>query len=821
MDRSRLPVYAAALLILACIVAPSRAWSQTPTGTLSGVVVDQADAVVPDVAILLVEGSTALKRETKTNAEGAFTFPLLPPGTYTLRATRVGFAPFEVPAVVLNVTEPVVLRIQLKVEGLSEAVVVTAQKREERLQDVPIPVSVISADRLIRSNQLRVQDYVATVPGLNIGASAVAFQPVSIRGVTTGANNGNPKVGILIDDVPFGASTHRGGGLYVPDIDPNDLSRIEVLRGPQGTLYGASSLGGLVKYVTTDPSTDTVHGNIQTGLNGVAHGSDAGYNVRGSVNLPLSDTFALAGSGFSRKDSGYLDNRSTGERDINDKRVSGGRLATMWRPSAGVSLKLSALYQKFKSDGPDDVPLAAPGDLETNYLPGYGGNERKLQLYSATFTAPIAGMKLTSVTGYGRYDPVSTFDNSAATLYRDLSVTTFGPAFPGVVVQDGRHVRKFSQELRLSVPLSKKLDWLVGGFYTHENAGGFQNIPGVDPATGTRQGDLFNFVSLAKLDERAVFTDLTYTVTDRFDIQAGLRHSDFKQRVRFGYDGPFVPAVLLVPAPLALPIANQDEAPTTYLLTPRFRFSPDLMLYARVASGYGAGGITIAAPSGLSAPYGSEKTLNYELGFKGDFLDHRTTVDLSIYHIDYKDLQIALRDAQTNLNYVGNGGEAKSQGVELSISARPWHDFAISGWVSYDNAVLTEKFPNQAPITSTVIGNPGDRLPAVSRWSGYLSVEQGFAVSSALKLTLGGAMNFVGERLGQFISDPTREVYPAYNRADLYTRLTQGSWSFDLFVNNVSDSRGILWGDVRGGGGVATRFPIQPRTFGLSLTRAF
>jgi iron complex outermembrane recepter protein len=209
-----------------------------------------------------------------------------------------------------------------------EEVIVTAQKREERLRDVAAPVTVVNAQSLVDSNQLRIQDYYTRVPGLNVTSLFPFHQLISIRGITTG-NYTNQRVAVLVDDVPFGPSTYLGGGLVYPDFDPGDLNRVEVLRGPQGTLYGASSLGGLIKYVTVDPSMDRFGGKVRAGLTHVADGDDLGYDVRGSANIPLSDTLALLASGFTREDPGYIDNPVLGAEDINKAETVGGRLAAM------------------------------------------------------------------------------------------------------------------------------------------------------------------------------------------------------------------------------------------------------------------------------------------------------------------------------------------------------------------------------------------------------------------------------------------------------------------------------------------------------------
>jgi len=282
-----------------------------------------------------------------------------------------------------------------------EEVVVTAQKREERLQDVPVPVTAISGDTLVNSNQLLLQDYYASVPGLSLTPTTASSLILAIRGVTTGQTN--PTVGVTVDDVPYGSTTLLGGGTVVPDIDPGDLARVEVLRGPQGTLYGASSMGGLLKFVTADPSTDSVGGRIQAGLSGVQNGADIGYNVRGSVNLPINDTLAVRASAFTRRDPGYIDNPVLHVDGINEARINGGRLSALWRPLEDFTLKLSALYQESKSDGSNDVDLPVNGyvgptlgPLQQNYAQGAGAYDRKVQAYSATLSEKRGGLSLTA-----------------------------------------------------------------------------------------------------------------------------------------------------------------------------------------------------------------------------------------------------------------------------------------------------------------------------------------------------------------------------------------------------------------------------------------
>jgi iron complex outermembrane receptor protein len=688
-----------------------------------------------------------------------------------------------------------------------EEIIVTAQKREERLQDVPVPVTAIRGDTLVNSNQLRLQDYYTRIPGLSVAPGNQSFQFVSIRGLTTGDFT-NPTVGITVDDVPFGSSTELGGGLVVPDIDPGDLARVEVLRGPQGTLYGASSIGGLLKFVTVDPSTDAVSGRLQGALSSVRNGDEVGYNLRGSVNAPLSDTFAVRASGFTRRDPGYIDNPVLGIDGINEQRVSGGRLSALWRASEAFSLKFSALFQDVKGDGRHDV-LPALGDLQQSYLRGVGPYDRKAQAYNATLTARLGSVELTALSGYNINEFSDSFDYTYA-LGDFFTAPLFGVT--GTPVFNDNKTEKFTQELRLSAPVGPKVDWLFGAFYTHEKSSYAQTILAVDPATGASAGEALFLSFPTTYQEYAVFTDVTFHVTDRFDVQVGGRESHLEQTSSETNIGPFVPFFFPgFTSPALFEKVDTTDNAFTYLVTPRFRVSRDLMVYARLASGYRAGGPN-AAP-GVPRQFNPDRTQNYEVGVKADFLDHRLSVDTSLYYIDWKDIQLSLINPVNFQAYTANGSRAKSQGLELSVESRPLTGLVIATWVAWSDAELTEDLPaGSAP------GRSGDRLPYGSRFSGNFSLERNFPLPGSLSGFVGGSLSYVGDRKGVF--GGTRQTLPAYAKTDLRAGVRHDSWSADFFVNNVADRRGVLNGGVGAVPPFAFNY-IQPRTVGLSLAKTF
>ena len=693
-----------------------------------------------------------------------------------------------------------------------EEVIVTAQKKAERLQDVPIPMTVVGGSELAETNQFRLQDYGSQVPGLSVTSSDAGGSPMlGIRGIAP-APFGNPTVGVMLDGIPLGSETAFGGGYITPDLDPSDLQRIEILRGPQGTLFGAASMGGLLKYETVDPSTTRLDGRVQVGIAGVQNGTHPGYDVSGAVNVPVSDTLGVRASGFARWEPGYIDNVQTGARGVNGTQIGGGHLSALWRPLDILSVKLSALFEDNKQSGEPYVMLGTGlGDLQQAFMPNAGRLERKFQAYSATATARFGTVELTSVTGYNINDQLTPLDNSynVGPLASQAFPTSY--AFEIDLVRN----KKFIQELRLSMPVGQHLQWLVGGYFTHEITPSYTKYLATSPDS-VPLGSFAFLASQIRFTEWAAFTDLTYSITDRFDIQIGARSSRMSQTFSEIDSGPYVPIVEGVTSPNVYPSAAATEHASTYLLTPRFRITPDIMLYARIASGFRPGGTNIGViPQGAPRDFKPDKTQNYELGVKADVLDHRLSFEGALYRIDWKDIQVFLNLPGTAYGYYSNGSQAKSQGLELSANASPMRGLRTSAWVTLNESVLTRDMPPDS-LSYGVDGNP---LPFNSRFSANASVDYGMNVGRATA-SLGGTLSYVGERLGAFVPTPDRQVYPAYAKADFRASLVLENWTWNLYVNNAFDRRGIV------GGGLGSYFPnafdvIQPRTIGSSFALNF
>ena len=690
--------------------------------------------------------------------------------------------------------------------GQLNEVVVTAEKQTERLQDVPVPVTALESDALVQNSQVQLRDYYDSVPGLSIAPGAgTPATTLAIRGITTGANQ-NPTVGITVDDVPFGASTSSGtGGGLIPDLNPADLARIEVLRGPQGTLYGASSMGGLLKFVTTDPSTEGISGRVQAGASTIHDGPNAGYNVNGAINVPVTETVAVRATGFMDDVPGYVDDIETNQRGVNKEVSDGGHVSMLWKPADTFSLKLNAFLQEDHWYGDSSV-FEGPGYgvLQQSIQAQAGHNDSNFQQYSAIVNGAVGRAQLTSITGYN----VSTYQS--AIDFTGPSQTT--PGTEGALFINDNGTRKFTQEIRLAIPIGSQLDWLIGAFYTHEHSHFNQAVDVVYVDTGLPISTELGITSPSSYQEYAAFTDLTVHVTDRFDIQFGGRESRIDV-IAGSVTESFFPGEAVTPE------ASAKANVFTYLVTPKFTFSNDWMVYARLASGYRPGGPN-AASNVVGGPdsYSADKTNNYELGTKGEFWNNTLSVDASLYYIDWKRIQISVQDLTSTLYYTTNGNSAKSQGLELTIQERPLTGLTLSAWAAFADAELTQSFP----ATATAFGNAGDPLPYSSRFSGHISSEQDFPIRGRLSGFALGTVSYVGDRRGEFSSVASQERVdlPAYAKVDLQTGLRYDEWTINAYANNVADRRGALSAGLAASLSYAYQV-IQPRTIGVNFVRTF
>jgi len=697
-------------------------------------------------------------------------------------------------------------------------IVVTAQKRSERLQDVAASVSVVSTADLVKQGAVGFADYARQVPGLTFTSTRAGNTQIVLRGISTGASQPGSTTGFYVDEAPVGSvNAYTGGNGITPDLDPSDLAQVEVLKGPQGTLYGAGAVGGLLKFSTAAPSLSHFEGSASAGINTVG-GGGTGYSVRGMLNVPVvSDTLAVHGSAFYRHDAGYIDNVNPlfNKNNVNDAKIRGGRAVVAAKLAPNVSLNLSAILQDTTANGSNTIDVDA-----ATLKPIYGDqkqsrftqekSETRLRLYNATLKADLGKVDLVSSTTYQLLYDYIVGDGSRS----------YGAALGGlgIRVPTFKHTARWSEEARASSNglANGFLDLQAGFYWTHESD--TNQIPGFETfSQATGAPVTFPQIAIASInstyEEYSGFANARIHIGEKFDILGGLRYSHDKQTYLQDYQG------LLVGPRTITPGGAKDDV-TTWLVSPRYKISDDLMVYGRVATGYRPGGPNPAPPTTVAVvplTFQPDKLTQYEVGFKAQTLDHALTVNAALFYTDWNNIQI--QTSGGGFNYLVNGGAARSKGGELTLRYQPVHGLVFGANVNYTDA----KLHGPAPAAG---GLDGDRLPYIPHWAGALTADYSVPLGGSMKGTFGGTLNYTGSRSSDY-SNKFPKHLPSYATFDLRAGLDFGRVTVSAFAKNLGDKRAIL---VTGQEGLAaSNTPgafysaaiIQPRTIGAEAAIHF
>ncbi|MDT9599196.1 TonB-dependent receptor [Sphingosinicella rhizophila] len=687
-------------------------------------------------------------------------------------------------------------------------IVVTAQKRSENLLDVPSSVSVVGSEQLERFNATQLSDFAGYVPGFIVAGGGIpGAARLSLRGI---ASNTSATVATYVDEVPLGSSSSYGDrGSLSLDLFPYDVARVEVLRGPQGTLYGANAMGGLLKYTTVLPDANAFEARLGADLFDIGGSGSLGWGIRGAVNIPLAtDVAGVRLSYFRQRNPGFIDNRATGEEDVNVGRQEGGRIALLLRPAPDLSLKLSAVRQNLDYDGGTAITVTLPdrrpvdsGLSRSDVLPT--PYRQRLTVLNGTIDWDLGGLSLVSSTSYAR-----SHTNSRGG-FADL-LPIFG--IIGALNTDNR-MTKFTQELRLVSPTGASFEWMAGGFYTRENYRIRQTGDAIFP-DGT-PADAFNPLLDAgqpsRYVEYALFGNATYRLTDRLELGGGLRWT--KDRQLFGQTNTgflFNPAD---PTSVLTVETRASEDVVNYMASAQYRFGRDAMLYARVASGYRPGGPNIVFP-GAPAKFDSDSLTNYEAGIKSEFWDRRARIDLSLFYIDWKDMQVVLTTPSSIPYFVNASEKTISKGAEFSAQLVPVEGLRLNVNMAYTDATIRGDVPG-------LRARAGDRVPNVPRWTASATADYFIPIGPDLDLTFAAGYRYVGERRSRFTSDPVGVDLGDYGILDASMSVSTGVWTARIYARNLADKRGFSTDGGAVAGGFRNLAIITPRTIGIALDTRF
>ena len=654
-----------------------------------------------------------------------------------------------------------------------EEVLVTAQKREQRLLDVPLSVSAFTESALtdIGANQLA--DFLQTSPGIGIIDNNSGTQNIQIRGINS--TFGNSPVGYYLDELPFTLV----GSTRLPDVRTYDLARVEILRGPQGTLYGDGSIGGTVRLLTNEPDLENFDASLD--LAGMSSkDGEPSYRAQGMVNAPLADGKAGVRLVATWEDfGGWVDNSSTGVEDQNNREVQTYRGKFRWKPTDRLDMVFSAWHSSQEAVGDADstqnldTPLPAP-IYDTQY-----------DLYSGTVRYQADTFELISVT--------SLMD------YEEESVTFVAGGFPFSNLTDQTVL---SEELRVSSTGGGNFRWTGGLFLRQTERDNSAALPA------------FNILQEQEADSKAwaLFGELTWTLLDeRLDATFGLRYFEDELTFNEVLDDGLLGLIQSVD-----PSFTGAVAETFNTTNPRFnlsyRLTEDWNIYANVAKGFRSGqaqpGISLglAILSGVQIPSGinPEELWSYEIGAKGSFWGGRATLEAAAYVNDWEDLQVAVV-VTPQVRALVNGGTAQTRGVEVALTLLPIENLQLKFSGGYTNAEFTESVEG-------INISDGDKIPNVP--------EMTVSLSGTYRWKVGGDLSgfaYAGAQYADERTDTINFALPgdATTRVDARIGVESDSWKAYLFAENLTNEDGAITPLLLGPQGPATR--MRPATFGLQV----
>ncbi len=688
-----------------------------------------------------------------------------------------------------------------------DVVTVTATRRREPVRDVPLRVETLSADNMDRAGAASLSDYVGGLPGVDVKSSGgPGRNAVTMRGVSVGEQQ-IATVGMYVDDVAFGSSSAFVGGANTAlDLSLLDLKHIEVLRGPQGTLYGAGAMGGLLKYVTNEPDSSQFSGKVGVGVR-QARGGGLGHTENAVLNVPLSqDVAALRVAAFNDHEGGYIDavGKAAGEH-INDGNTRGARVSLLVEPMSKMKIRLAHTQQDIQRNGLNTIEYDAAkgqpvyGDL-TRHLDTGEAYKLKTRLSSADFEYDF---------GWARFNAIASSQRLDSATGQDATALLGGnPAFDFVSLDNAFGLRKQTQELRLTSQRGS-VEWLLGFYRTKETGNVGQRL-WAQVAGGGGDMTLTTTGQPSEYRERALYGDLTWNIDPTWSLTLGARVAKNEQVYTV-----YVNEQLNSSAP-------SDDTAKTYLATLRYALDKTSNVYFRAASGYRPGGPNSPAIDangqvipGTPMTFGHDTLWSYELGYKADLLDKRLNFEAAVFNIDWKDLQQPKAVGASTI--VVNAGKARVRGLELAAHYKLDAHWNLDGSLAWTDPKLTEG--------SEALGPSGSRLPNTAKLAFTLGARYAFDLAgnpsyAGLNVRRVGQRNAGYDSTGSSVPNFSQ---PGYTLADAQWGLEMGRWQLSTFIRNLTDKRAILGADT-----ALTAFglplnvtTVAPRTVGANLTFNF
>lgn len=738
-------------------------------------------------------------------------------------------------------------------EQQGDIILVTAQKRTQNIQDVPIAITALGGEKLRELQVKELQDAVKFIPSVTIQTTQPGFSQVYFRGVASGENANHsgplPTVGTYLDEMPI---TTIQGAL---DIHAYDISRVEALAGPQGTLYGASSMAGTIKIVTNAPDYSGTYGAVDAEMNSVAHG-DVGGVAQGFVNFKLSDRAALRVVGWYRHDAGYIDNvhgsrtfavsgitqdnADLVEKNYNDVDTYGARMALGIELDDNWTVTPTLMGQVQKTHGSfaQERSSAVSGKLQTVQYNPEGSKDEWYQA-ALTITGQVGNWDLVATGGILNRKDHTEFDYSDYSYFYDalngsgayLYDNAGDLVSPNQYIQGKDKYRRQFGELRIASPQDSRLR-LIAGLYAqrqvHQITQNYiiDGIADVITVPGT-DSDIW-FTRQKRIDrDYAAFGELSFDLTDKLTATGGLRVYKYKNSLAgfFGYaegysgdkytdEGVFIrdgtgvagcngAAPIVSGSPCTNLNARTSDTGSIYKANLTYKFSPDWLVYATWSRGFRPGGIN---RRGGQPPYGADTLDNYEFGWKSQIGAFH--FNYAMYREDWSNIQLSFL-GENGLTLIRNAGAARIYGTEFDLGYRKG-GLTLSAGGSYNDAKITKDFcqyantafdctlPSEAGEDNALLARAGTSLPITAKFKGNALARYEFPLGDWTG-HVQGSVNYIGKRRSD-LRDAENEIkgeFAAYTTADFSIGVKNDVWRFEIYANNVFDSNGVINSSVQ------------------------
>jgi iron complex outermembrane receptor protein len=820
-------------------------------GKITGKVVDAAGGVLPGVNITVTDQKGATKTTT-TAGDGTFSVDAAP-GVYTVTADLFGFRKGVAKDVTVAPAASASAEITLTAK-LAEEITVTALKRESTVLETPFSIAAPTEADLRSRGIDDIEGVSRDVAGFNIqnlgpGQSQVAMRGVSSGQIARDQPGVKEQVGSYLDESVISLS------LFTPDIDLFDMNRVEVLRGPQGTLFGSGSEEGTVRYISNQPELGVTKFFGEFGGNTVSGGNQGG-NVKLGFNAPLGDTAAVRIAGYYNRLPGWIDtparvvtangsirpDPSALREDVNTGKRYGVRAALKIAPNKDLSITPRIVYQKVEADGwnrIDDFNILANPFTTTRPAVTLGDRKQFVQIgepYNDKFV--LGDLNISYNFGKTALTSVSSYSHRNIDVIRDAGALTSSITGGSIGLSEPVYsldaplddatpkANTFTQELRLS-GTADRLTWLVGGYYAHLKrdygqdlfVNGFERLTGIPGGGEVAPPDHLFFSQLHyKLDQYAGFGEATYALDDHWSLTAGLRYYHFSEDKQQVFDGIFGQNSDGTPQRLdCLPGQAEDPCHTSaHGVVPRviltYKVSKDTNINVQASRGFRLGGINDPLNVNLCTPqdlitfgghthWEDEKAWNYEAGVKSKVLGNRGSINLSAFYIDVKNLQATVTAGSCSSRVIFNVPKSRSLGGEAEFSVTPDRHFDLVLSAGVHDSKLKSTVTSTAPdgTVSIVSGiEDGNRLPAVAKFQASASATYRWDISGGKIGYLTGSYQHVGDRITQVGDEDLGSLsLVSFGAGTIGAPLTQSTFTFNpvLPAYDVVNARiGLLVG---------------------------